>query len=226
MKCVLAVLVLVGVVVGKLEMRYKHDKPFYMFVSTAQQDPANTGRALAEALEARGIALIERTRLDLENFRKNDAAHLVDALEHQLVQVEALVMDLKVQLAQKDLLLHLHHIHVIEEDLLHLENAIYDEINVINQVKTTPVDPNKPLPVQSELVTNAENLIKTALESLNHHKNTPEARSIEREIEAIRSLIRLINSKPDPAELKKDEESLVRHEKTLQQLLEKAANRG
>ena len=57
---------------------------------------------------------MERVKKTLEELRTSGHWHLAGSLDHQAVLVESLVIDLKAQLANKDAVHHIHHIHVIE----------------------------------------------------------------------------------------------------------------
>lgn len=78
----------------------------------------NPGRQLAETLEKRAAALVQRIKHTLQELRQSGHGHLTSGLEQQEILVEALAVDLKAQLANKDYIHHLHHVHVIEEVLL------------------------------------------------------------------------------------------------------------
>ena len=71
-----------------------------------------------ESLQKRADALLTRVREVLSEQRMGGFGFLVQALDQQSVYLEALSMDLKAQLAMPDAQIQLHHIHVIEEDLL------------------------------------------------------------------------------------------------------------
>lgn len=203
-------------------MKFIFGVVFLCIGAVAAQAPApgQQTRLLAEALEKRGEALLTRVKAELEKLRHEGHWHLASALDHQEVIVEALVLTLKAQLANKDFLHNIHHIHVIEEDLLHLENEIADELRVIENVRQHQHQGHN----QSQLVEKAESLIKQAQEALAHHGHLPEARGIQHEVAFIEALLKEIKARPSPDP--KDEQALAKHEQSLQVLLEKAANRG
>lgn len=178
-------------------------------------------RVLAESLEKRAEALVEKTKKSIDDLKKTDHAHLTAHLQHQLEMVEGIVASLKTQLADKTKVFETHQVNVIEEDLKYLENSITDELKTIDEAKNH-VSQTKSL---TQLITQAEELIKRAHEAATTHKHAREAASIEYEITAIETLVKALKAKPTGAELKKDEEQLARHEKTLEKLIEKAAHR-
>lgn len=84
------------------------------------------------------MALLHRVRETLETLRKEGHWHLAGSLEHQAVMVEALGLDLYRMTQEKEI--HIHHIHVIEEDLLFLEVKIQNKTTTIDLfiLKTEP----------------------------------------------------------------------------------------
>lgn len=101
-------------------------KTVFAPISAQAPAPGQQTRLLAEALEKRGEALLTRVKAELEKLRHEGHWHLASALDHQEVIVEALVLTLKAQLANKDFLHNIHHIHVIEEVLfINLLSFIY-----------------------------------------------------------------------------------------------------
>lgn len=80
---------------------------------TAAPTPApHSNRGLVETLEARASALLAYVKKVIADH-KTEHGHLLAAIEHQSVELEKLVADLKSQLADKDKEHHLHNIHVI-----------------------------------------------------------------------------------------------------------------
>src|SRR5699024_2760281 len=108
--------------------------------------------------------------------------------------VEALVLDLKTQLADRNRAFQLHHIHVIEEDLLHLENRVSEEIAIIaffREGRHQNQGQNG-----AQLITRGEQLVKEAREALAKNPRSREAREIESEVIVVESLIKAIQAKP------------------------------
>ena len=172
-------------------------------------------------LEARGHALYEKaTKVLLDHRGTHD--HLLETLNHQVTKLVELLKELH-ELAVVDVVhesKNEHKIHVIEEELLHLENRVNEEIDIIAHIK----DHHKPsgeLTV-AQLVAAGEKLIKQAKEAVAKHPKAREVSEIDREIIVVDALLKAIQAKPAPAELKKEEQELARQEKTLQQLIEKA----
>ena len=194
--------------------------------AVAAQTPApqqpNTGRALAETLEKRAAALLQYVRKELEEHRGFQRGHLIQTLEREAVLVEALNLDLQKQLADKDFMHHLHHIHVIEEDLLHMENRVSEEIMIIRHFADGNHQPNGETGPQ--LIARGQKLVQDAKDAVAKHPKAKEVREINSEIIVVEALVKAITAKPAPsaAEMKKDEEELARQEKTLRQLIEKA----
>jgi len=184
------------------------------------QAPGNEGRLLAESLEKRGDAILASAKQEQARLQSSNRGFLAGALDHQIVLLEALLLDLRTQLAQKDFLLHLHHIHVIEEELLHLENQISDELRIVNQVQTG-FQPN-PTQTHDALIKRGQDLVAKGKEELERHRFIREGRLIEQEIEAIETLIKAIQTSPTSRTMTNDEMQLERHERTLTELLERA----
>lgn len=177
---------------------------------------------MVESLEKRAEALLLKTQSQYDALKK-EHLHLLTTLELDLTLADGIVLSLKDQLADKAKTFTTAQVHVIEEDLVHLENSISLELkniqDVITNHKSTGTKTN------AQLLTHAHELIAKAHAALTLHRHTPEAHSIEREISVIESLIRAIEAKPTAADLAKDEASLARHEKTLQSLIDAASHR-
>jgi len=193
--------------------------------SAIAQTPApagpNAGAALVESLEKRADALLARVRAVIQENRQN--YFLVQAIDHQAIEVEALALDLKNVAAQTDLAQHLHHLHTIEEELLFLENRVSEEIAILQAVQ----DPTR-RPQQlnaTQLITIAEQLIKQAHDAVAKYPNAKEIRDINSEIIVIGSLVKAIQNKPTSLDLVAEEQELARHETSLTQLIARASAR-
>ena len=176
------------------------------------------------SLEKRAGALLERVRATLTEHRVNHG-HLLQSLERQAVLVEALAIDLKAQLADTTRQHNIHHVHVIEEDLLFLENRVSEEIVIIAHFRNgnhVPTNENG-----AQLIARGEKLVKDAKDAVVKHPQAKEVKEINSEIVVVEALIKAITAKPapTPADLKKDEEELHRQERSLRQLIEKAEGR-
>ena len=76
-----------------------------------------------------------------------------------------------------------------------------------------------------EIVAKAEKLIASAKEAVKKHPNAKEVTEINREMIVIGALVQAVQSKPNAADLAIVSQELARQEKTLKQLIEKAAAR-
>lgn len=65
----------------------------------------------------RGETLLNHSREIAHALREQHKGHLLGAIEHELVLLEALVVDMKEQLKHVTPQ-NIHHIHVLEEDLV------------------------------------------------------------------------------------------------------------
>src|SRR5690606_21104983 len=98
-----------------------------------------------------------------------------------LIACESLVLNLRHQHVQAKLNGHkqiaLHHIHLIEEDLLYLENRITEELLIVNEQVDTPHHPQKS---KSDLLHQADQLVLRAEKALHHYRD-----SSRRELKAL-----------------------------------------
>ena len=193
-------------------------------VIAQQAQPVDQGRLVAEILATRGEVLLNNSRATIQNLYKEGKGHLASAVEHQVVLVEALVVDLKAQVANISKTHAVHHLHVIEEELLHLENRIGEELYIITHIGDdhTQQHQNGSDTTTAKLVAHAQSVIHQAQEALKAHPNSREASSIKAEIAAIEKLVVAIQAHPSPAEFKQEAQQLARHEQTLAQLVERA----
>ena len=157
-------------------------------------------------------------RETFEQHRGNE--HLLDALQHQAVLVEALVKDLESQ-HECENIFELHHIHLIEEDLLHYENRIGEEIAILNQER------HHEHHGAEELIRRGEELLRRAQDVVEQHRHhgDREMEAIEHEMHAVHRLIEEIRERPHGHDFTRDEESLKRHEDSLAKLLERVHHR-
>lgn len=170
----------------------------------------------------RGERLLNESREIAHALREQHKGHLLGAIEHEEVILEALVVDMKEQLKHVTPQ-NIHHIHILEEDLLHLENRISEELHIIiNEIHPNPPKPLTP----AELIARGEKLVKDAQDELKvlgtHHR---EYKAIEHEVKEVENLIK--NVKADPSKANQEAvEKLTRHERTLATLLQRAKGRG
>lgn len=69
-----------------------------------------------------------------------------------------------------------------EEELLHLENTILDELMVIDNVRKNHHNEGHS---KEKMIEKAHSLIKQAEEALHHHGHLPEGKAIQHEIDII-----------------------------------------
>lgn len=81
-------------------------------VTTSSTPAPHSNRNFVELLETRASALLTYVKKVIAEH-KTEHGHLLAAIEHQSVELEKLVFDLKTQLADKNREHHLHNIHVI-----------------------------------------------------------------------------------------------------------------
>ena len=141
---------------------------------------------------------------------------MLSAIEHELVLLEALALDLSKNAGKPD-----HHLHVIEEDLLFLENRIAEELHILR----THDHENKNHTL-AHLLEQGHMLIHAAQEVLRIEPNVKEASTLKSEMAVIEKLVKELQAKPAGADLKKDEEALARHERTLRNVLERISERN
>ena len=171
----------------------------------------------------RGEALYEKTLHEIETLEKSGHGHLVHALENEAALVEALTVDLKIQIHDLNKTHAFHHLHVIEEELLHRENRISEELVIIQEtIKNHQHQGHN----DAALIAKGEELIKKAKAILAKDDHSREAHAIEAEMFKIEDLITAIKAKPNSPDLKKEEEQLARHEKTITQLIARLEHKG
>lgn len=177
-------------------------------------------RSLTEALIHRGEALIQHTQHLLKEHRNHSLGHLVDTVEHELSLVEALIFSLKFEHSKENFTLKEHHLHLIEEDLLHIENRVAEELAVIEDTLNHE-HLNQPA---DKLIAHAKALIEHAKQVAKNYGNShnqKEIKAIEHEIHLIQKLISQLEQHPTGAELRKEEQTLVRNQQTLLHLIER-----
>lgn len=182
-------------------------------------------RAVAELLILRAEHHSAQTMRLMDDLRKTGHAHLLRDIEEQVVLIEGLVNSLKMQLQNPDLRHHLHHFHVIEEELLIHENRIAEELEAIREIREN----HKHHELNAEqLIQAGELIIKKGEEALKKHSHLREGALIQSEIKQIKALIKDLETKKNkkPEELVKGEQQLAKHELSLKQLIEKAEIRN
>jgi len=182
---------------------------------------ADENRPLAQTLINRGEELILHTSQLLKEYRNHTLAHLLGTVEHELALVEALVFELKAQFAKETTVtFSLAHINLIEEELLHLENRISEELIVVEDARAYEHMNQTP----EHLATLAKTLIDTGkqvVKSFNNANNAREIATIENEIRLLNQLITQLEKKPTGEELKREEQALVKHQQTMLHLIER-----
>ncbi len=217
------------------------------FQTTAQTTsaPNSAGKELVISLEKRAAALLQVVRKVLDENRMSHS-FLLQGIEHQAVLVEALALDLGRLVQSKDIAHQIHHIHVIEEDLvgffylklcsfdnnfnsieqLFLENRVSEEIAIFYHFRDGNHTPNGETTAQ--LIARGERLVKEAKEAVAKFPKAKEVAEINSSVIVVEALLKAIQARPAPTpdDLKKDETELARQEKSLRQLIEKATHRG
>lgn len=193
--------------------------------ATAQvstQAPSSSNLVLLQLLEKRGDALLAHVKKTIED-NKAANAHLLSALEEQSKKVESIVAELKKGVADHASGRQIHHIHVLEEELFFLENRVAEEVYALEHAKTTPPKGE----TLAQIVARAEKLVKDAKDAVVKHPQAKEVGEINSAVIVVEALVKALQAKPAaaPAELLKEEQELARQEKSLQQLIEKAAAR-
>lgn len=181
---------------------------------------------MAEVLAKRAEALITGTKAVLAELYKQGKGHLASSIEHQIVLVEALTLDLKKSLADTSKHPSVHHVHVIEEDLLWLENRISEELYIITHLGDGHHEEHKngTDTMAQKLVAHANSIIHQAEEILKDGTTIRlrDARDMAHEIGEIKKLIKAIEAHPSAAELKAEATQLAKHEESLRTLIERA----
>jgi len=198
------------------------------------EPPANNNLMLIDSLEKRASALLIRVEQVLQENR-GQFNNLLYALDRQSVLIEAMALNLKVQseLASTGPIVvdgtewnwhKIHEIHVMEEELLRLENRASEEIEIIEAARAGGGRRGE---TPAQLVQRGERLVKDAQDAVAKFPQAPEVKEINSEIIVVQSLIKAIQATPSPApaDLQKDEDELFRQETTLRQLIEKATQR-
>lgn len=181
----------------------------------------NDLKSLTEALIKRGETLVEDANREIEELYDSGHGHLASALEHQIALAEALVVSLKIEVHELKKTHAFHHLHAIEEELLHRENRIMEELHIIYEMKHHNHDHSHH--TVEQLIERGEALIKKAKAALEHMKHTRDAHALETEMFWIEDLIDQLKKGPNDENLKKHAEQLARHEKTIEQLLDRVS---
>lgn len=171
---------------------------------------------MAEILLKRGELIVQNAQHEIQQFVSSGHGHLVQAFEHEVVLVEALNIDLKHQIEVLNRTHEVHHLHAIEEELLHRENRLAEELSIIKEVQANHHAKGHS---RAQLIANGEALIKKAAEAVAKQPNTREAKAIQAESAHVQQLIAALKGKPETTDLKNEEQQLDRHETTLDLLL-------
>ena len=119
MKFVLAVvsLMFLGLVAGRFALfTLLIDLIEFLVFSAAQEHP---NADVINDMIKRGERLLNESREIAHALREQHKGHLLGAIEHEEVILEALVVDMKEQLKHVTPQ-NIHHIHILEEDLVGL----------------------------------------------------------------------------------------------------------
>ena len=144
-------------------------------------------RAVAELLILRAEHQVAHTERLIEDLRKSGFTHLLRDIEEQIVLIEGLTATLKALLQDPDVVHHLHHFHVIEEELLIHENRVAEELQAVHEIREN----HRHHELNAEQLIEAGNLIiKKAEEDLKKHGHLREAQNIEGEIKQIKKLMK------------------------------------
>lgn len=189
-----------------------------MCPSAQTPQPSPDDKFVAALIEY-GEELVAYSQRLLREYRNHSKHHLLDALEYEANEVEAFVIDLRAKHA-KHLIGNTHHLDAVQDQLLQHEHRLKEEIEIVQHIFDHPIDGNtdvhKLLTAAQKLVKDAQHIVDTE-EVVKTHPQ--EKAAIEREIKTLNNLIKAIELKPTGEKLNKEEETLLRHEKTLKALL-------
>ena len=139
-------------------------------------------------------------------------------MENEAALVESLAVNLKIQIHDLNQTHAIHHLHTIEEELLHRENRISEELEVINRTINNPPKHE----THAQLVAKGEELVKKAQAIITKMPHSRAAHAIEAEMFVIEDLLKAMKENPNSPDVKKEEGQLARHEITINQLLVRA----
>ena len=179
----------------------------------------NAGKELVESLIKRGEQLLHDSHIVIAALREHGKEHLIETVQHQLVMVEALVIDLK-ETAKHVTEHNLHHIHLLEEDLLSAENHIGEEFEVIIM---HVMDKDHGHHTPEQVLERAEKLVEKAKEAIDKHEHSKESRMMKHELFAIERLVKDVK-RGSKYIVPLVVEQLARHEHTLANLIKRAEN--
>ena len=183
-------------------------------------------RQLIEGLIKRGEQLFESAWKQIEQLQLSGDENLIHAYMNEAALVEALTVDLKIQIHDLNQTHSIYHVHAIEEELLYQEHRLAEEMAVINDVRNNhqhQTQPDQNIDAQ-KLISKAESLITKAEVVIVREPNSRESHSIEAEVFQLENLIKTLKEKPSSSDRRKEEQQLARHEKTLEQLLNRQNN--
>ena len=169
-------------------------------------------------------ALIERAEKQLVEARKlvadhknNNRGHLIDAVEREIKELESVQAQMKT--LQKNVTKRTSEINNLEERLLNLENRIGEELAFVEEVYASHNATNR---TANELVELGQKLVAQAKPQIDRYQDHSHyvVQLLEDEVKGIEQAIKTVQTHPSTSrEFNDAEESLVRHEKTLQALL-------
>lgn len=138
-------------------------------------------------------------------------AHLGASLEHQVVLIEALIVDLHQNAVHSD-----HHKHTIEETLLSLENSVSEQLIAIQMAIHHQHEGNS----VELLVKKAEDLISKAHGVMRHAPaDDRDLIAAQHEVKALGELISKLRASADAKDTSKEEAQLVRISHSLEHIL-------
>lgn len=172
----------------------------------------------------RGEMLLQKVHEVLAHHRHNGRSHLLAAMEHETDLIEALMTDIKSKYGHVENVFEMHHIHAIEEELLHHENRVAEEMAVLAKMEIYQHHARE----IHELVTRGEELLKEANHFLHEHGQHNHGRDLEHlkiEVKAVEALLHELRDHNRNHDLKHVEEQLARHEQSLKHLIDRIAHR-
>lgn len=169
-----------------------------------------------------GNDLVEHSQRLLQEFGKHDKHHLIQNVEHEVKKVQELIHEVTDQLA-KGLTVKGD---ALQEKLLHHEKVLFEELEVVQEVFDEEHERGNATTSVSKLVVAGQQLIKDAKEFEVHLKHHPkELERLNRELTVLEKLVKELQTHPETGKaLVKEEEQLIRHEKSLKKLLESLAH--
>ena len=165
-------------------------------------------------MQLRGDSLLRQAKASIDKLQASGNIDLGSHLQYEMVKAEMLITDFK----------QMNHIsrfqlHAFEEELFKYENSISDEIYIIDEVQQEKERGQ----TVGQLIARADGLIKKIQQASTQHANISDGKGIRHEGYIVQSVANQLKaSNPSQAELRNAELQLLRIEKTLDYLLEKA----